>query len=124
MAGQTSILLIEDEKTMAELYKTTLELAGFKVTLAIDGKVALARALHEPYDMIILDLMLPLVNGMDVLKVLGEKGILPKTPVVVFTNLPDELEEAKKLGAREYFIKAEMTPDQLVEQVKKILAKP
>lgn len=109
---------------MAELYKTTLELAGFKVTLAIDGKVALARALHEPYDMIILDLMLPLVNGMDVLKVLGEKGILPKTPVVVFTNLPDELEEAKKLGAREYFIKAEMTPDQLVEQVKKILAKP
>lgn len=124
MTGQVKILLIEDEKTMAELYKTTLELAGFEVVVAIDGQAGLARALHEPYDLIILDLMLPIVNGMDVLKVLGEKGILPKTPVVVFTNLPDESEAAKTLGAREYLIKAEMTPDQLVEQVKKILTKP
>lgn len=119
---RSKILLIEDDQALVKLYQTALELADFEVVVAFDGKVGLARALHEQYQLIILDLMLPQMNGLDVLKVLGDKGIINQTPVIVLTNLDkEELEEAKRLGARECFVKVSLTPDELVEKVEQFV---
>lgn len=119
--NDSKVLLIEDDEAIANLYRLSLERGGFQVVVAADGKAGLAHALHEDYSVILLDIMLPQMNGFDILRVLGEKGRLAKTPVVVISNMTrEELAEAKRLGARDFFIKAQITPDQLLDRVRKI----
>ncbi len=118
------VLLIEDEEALAQLYRTNLELAGYQVDEAHDGKVGLAYALHHNPDLILLDLMLPVMNGFDVLKILNDNGLTQKIPVLVITNLSqDEITEAKELGAAECIIKAEVTPEEVIEKVQEHLKK-
>ncbi len=117
--NKKKILLIEDDTTLCQLYRTNLELSGFEVEEAHDGKLGLNFALHHNPDLILLDLMLPLMNGFDLLKVMHDMGLTEKIPVLVITNLPeDETQEAKKLGACECIIKAEVTPEEVIEKIK------
>lgn len=120
--GKKKILLIEDDKFLCQIYKFNLELAGFDLEEAHDGKVGLAYALNHKPDLIILDLMLPGVNGLELLGIIKGKETTKDIPVLVLTNLSgDEMEEAKKLGAACCFLKTEVTPKALTEEVKKLL---
>lgn len=122
MGEKKKVLLIEDEKALCQIYRLNLELAGFEVEEAHDGKVGLVYALNHQPDLIILDLMLPQINGLDLLKIIKEKETTQNIPVFVLTNLSgEEIEEAQKLGACGCFLKAEITAEKLTEEVKNLL---
>lgn len=116
------ILLLEDDLGICQIYRRNLELADFLVEESHDGKEGLNFALHHQPDLILLDLMLPGINGLELLKVLRETETTKNIPVIVLTNLSEEeIEEAKKLGANEGFIKANTEPQQLIETIQKTL---
>ncbi len=117
------ILLVEDEDFIRQLYKRQFEKAGFIIEDFANGKDGLAAALQNVYDLVLLDIMLPDVNGIDILKQIKENQRVGKTPVVMLTNLgqDDVIKEGFKYGATGYLIKAAYTPDQVVQEVSSIL---
>lgn len=118
-----TILLIEDDPSLHTIYQTLFRNQGWNVDSAHDGKVGLTKALHSKPDIILLDLMLPVMNGLDVLKVLKETDTTKGIPVIVVTNLSDgmEIEECRSLGVVDCILKAENTPDQILEKVKLVI---
>lgn len=116
------ILLIEDDKSLCRLYKIVLNDAGILMDESHDGKTGLTKALHGDYDLIVLDLMLPIMNGFDVLKILREKNHTKNLPIIILTNLSGpEIEEVKEWHVSAFILKASATPVQLVEQIKNVL---
>ncbi len=114
---QKRVLCIEDEQFIGELYKRSLEKAGYSADIVADGKVGLERALSDEYDIILLDIMVPQLLGIDILhQVRAEKPNL-KAKIIITTNLEqDEKSRAAiEQEADGYLIKAEITPRQLVE---------
>ncbi|HSX44157.1 MAG TPA: response regulator [Candidatus Saccharimonadales bacterium] len=111
------ILIIEDELFIGELYARALKKAGYEVTVELDGMKGLSTALTDTFDLILLDLMVPNMLGMDILRHLREEKPDLHSKIVVTTNLDqsktvrDEVENQ----ADGYLIKAEITPKQLVE---------
>jgi CheY-like chemotaxis protein len=101
------ILLIEDEKMLANLVSSKLKDKGFTVTIADDGYKGLAAILEDKPDMVLLDMMLPILSGFDILEELRKKNILPDLPLIIISNSgqPIEIERALKLGAMGYVIK-------------------
>lgn len=114
------ILITEDEKPMGRALQIKFEKNGFSVTNASDGEEALAFLEKETFDVILLDLIMPKINGFKVLETLKDQGI--KTPVCVMTNLSQEedKEKATKLGARDFFVKSDIAAAEIVERVKSI----
>ncbi|OGK21970.1 hypothetical protein A3C23_00355 [Candidatus Roizmanbacteria bacterium RIFCSPHIGHO2_02_FULL_37_13b] len=118
------ILLVDDDQYLRELYTEVLQTAGYEVTTAIDGEQALNTIVKGGYDLILLDIMMPRLDGIGVLKSLKDKTInLPNGPIVLLTNLAHDpvILEATSLGAKTYLIKADITPDQLLVKVKEYL---
>lgn len=117
------ILIIEDEKPMAQLLKSTLEHEGFVVKNTINGKEGLLLLSKETFNLILLDLVIPRVDGFEVLKELKEKKIT--TPIMVLTNLGQSEDEkkARDLGALEFFIKADISMTDIIKKVKDLLSK-
>lgn len=111
------ILLIEDDFYIRSLYKTVFEKNGFIVTEAADGKEALQKIKEDSFNLIILDLMLPGISGMEVLKSVRK---FSQTPIYILTNIGNEetLQEAMASGAQAYFVKVNYTPNQLVAAIK------
>ncbi len=116
-----SILIAEDEKSMANALDLKLRSAGFETTLVYDGEAAVASARSNPFDLIILDLVMPKKDGFFVLAELKKLKIA--TPVIVSSNLSQEedIKRARELGARDYFVKSDTTLAQVVEKVKQAL---
>lgn len=121
MAKAKRILCIEDEIFISELYKRALENAGYQVDTVNNGEAGLHKAVSGDYDIILLDIMLPTMNGVDIL--FKMKGPLVRPPlrskVIITTNL-DQTEEARQQVeelADGYLIKAEITPSELVESI-------
>lgn len=115
------ILIVEDEVTIADLEKDYLELSGFEVEVANDGEVGLEKALHEDYNLIILDLMLPGIDGFEICRqIRGEKN----TPVIVVSAKKDDIDKIRGLGlgADDYITKP-FSPSELVARVKAHLAR-
>ena len=122
MEGKKKILLIEDDLALCQIYRLNFEMAGFELEEAHDGKVGLVYALNHKPDVIILDLMLPGINGFELLKVIKEKETSKNIPVLILTNLSgEEMEEAKRLGAHDCLLKAKVTPKLLIEKTREIL---
>ena len=120
------ILLVEDDAFVRDLYNTVLTKAGYEIEIANDGEEAVGMAGYKIYDLILLDIMLPKLTGMEVLKELRADGARAKdTPVYLLTNLGEEniMEEAYKLGANGYLLKAKYLPKQLVDEVDKFFDK-
>jgi CheY-like chemotaxis protein len=118
------ILLVEDEFFIRDLYERYLTKNGYEVISAIDGEDGLNKAKENKVDLILLDIMMPKLTGMEVLKkIKTEDNISKDTPVYLLTNLGPEsiIKEAFKLGAEGYLLKAKMLPKQIVEEIKKIL---
>lgn len=117
---QKTILLIEDDKFLYDLYKKVLAEAGFLVEVADDGEKGLAAAKSKKYDLVLLDIMLPKKNGVDVLKELKASNTIGKTsPVIVLSNLgqDDIIKQCLGLGAIGYLIKVENLPQEIVRKV-------
>ncbi|MBI2021859.1 response regulator [Candidatus Daviesbacteria bacterium] len=119
------ILLVEDELFIRELYERTLSQSGFTIITAVDGLEALELAKKKP-DLILLDIMLPKVHGLDVLKKLKSDNETKNIPVVLITNLGQEsiIKEAFNMGAQGYLMKSRVTPYEILEQVKNFLVNP
>ena len=115
------ILIVEDEAAIADLEKDYLELSGFEVEVANDGKTGLGRALSEEYDLIILDLMLPGVDGFEICRqVRAEKN----TPIIMVSAKKDDIDKIRGLGlgADDYMTKP-FSPSELVARVKAHMAR-
>jgi CheY-like chemotaxis protein len=117
------ILLIEDEFFIRDLYERYLKKSGYDVLTAIDGEDGLNKATSNPVDLILLDIMMPKMTGIEVLEKIKEEGSIAKTtPVYLLTNQVQEsiIKEAFKLGAEGYLIKAQLLPKQIVEEIQNI----
>jgi DNA-binding response OmpR family regulator len=111
------ILIIEDEVFIGELYTRALTKAGYQVTTEVDGMKGLSAALTDTYDIILLDIMVPNMLGMDILRHLREEKPDLRAKIIITTNL-DQAKEVRaevEKQADGYLVKAEITPRQLVE---------
>lgn len=115
------ILIIEDDESIAEIEKDYLELNEFEVDIENDGKKGLERALNTPYDLIILDLMLPSMDGFDICR---EISIHKDIPIIMVTAKKDDIDKIRGLGlgADDYMTKP-FSPSELVARVKAHLAR-
>lgn len=120
-----TILIIEDEPALLALYQQVLKDAGFNVNTASEGEVGFDLILDSSWDLLLLDIMLPKRDGLEILKELREYNDWKKGKVVMMTNLNSEeiINNAFELGADGYLIKSETQPDKLIEEVVAFLSK-
>lgn len=121
--GKTSVLVVEDDQFLRDLIVRKLDNEGFAVTEAIDGEEALHKIQEEKPQLILLDIILPGIDGFEVLKRLQSTPELSKIPVVILSNLgqKDDIDRGIELGAKDYLIKAHFTPSEIVEKVKTVI---
>ena len=116
------ILVVDDDPLIARMYAHKMEIDGYDVDVASNGEDALAFVRKRKPDLILLDVMMPKMNGVETLKALKEDGKTKNIPVIILTNLgdkPDDVAQAKKLGALEYLVKSEIPLKELSEKIKK-----
>lgn len=114
------ILIVENEPNLLELYRLALEQAGFEVATAVNGEMGFTFAKSSPPDLVLLDILMPKVDGYEMLRKLKKEATTKGITVVIFSNLSqkEEIEKGLKLGAKDYIIKTSLTPKMLVEKVK------
>ena len=119
------ILLIEDEEMLASMYSTKFKNDGFDIEISGDGEDGLKKLEKETYDFILLDIILPKLDGFAVLSEIRKGGKNSKTPVLLLTNLGQEedVKKGEKLGASGYLVKANFTPTQVISKIKELLNK-
>ena len=118
------ILIVEDEPFILETYSRELSKAGHLITQAVEGNNGLELATTQKYDLILLDIMLPGTNGIDILRAIKSNPTTKDTPTIMLTNLGQEsvVEEAFRIGAQGYILKINVLPTQLVRKVKNYFA--
>lgn len=121
------ILVIEDDTFLRDLYIEILEAAGYTVDSAVDGESGLQKMSAGGYDLVLLDIMLPKMDGLSILRKVKETppAILNKA-IVVLSNLGQDsaITDAIALGAKGYMIKSDYTPDQAIKQFKTFMGEP
>ncbi|HZJ34966.1 MAG TPA: response regulator [Candidatus Angelobacter sp.] len=124
MAAKT-ILCIEDDRFIGEMYVRSLKKAGFEVDWVVDGNDGLIAARNKPYDVILLDVMLPERRGTEILESLrgGKEDLIPKSHVIVLTNFEQDEESriAMQKNADAYLIKADITPKKLISVIQQLV---
>ena len=126
MADQkTKILLVEDEEMLANMYEVKFQNEGFILIKALDGMQGLELGKQEKPDFILLDIIMPKMDGFSVLKSLKEDPATKAIPVMLLTNLgqDEDVKRGKELGSVGYLVKANVTPSEVVDAVKKEIAK-
>jgi len=119
------ILVVEDDEIILRALYLTLHEAGFGIATATDGESGYKMAERIQPDLVLLDLILPKMDGFEFLEAFKSNMKLKEIPVVALSNLGDKdsIDKAKDLGAMDYFVKAETDLSELVKKVKKILEK-
>ena len=114
------IMVVEDEQYLRELYVQILQQEGYVVDIAEDGEQALAKLTQNEYDLILLDVILPKMDGLQILEKLSKMGKKNFNNTVLLTNLGQDLVVAKALdyGVRGYMVKSDFTPEELIKEVK------
>ena len=115
------IIIVEDDPMIAEIYDRKFTELGFAVLLAENGKQALETIKLKEIDVVLTDLIMPEMGGLELIKNLCSGEYDPKIKIIVLSNLFDSRDEAIKLGANGFLAKASFTPTEMVEEVKKIL---
>ena len=119
------ILFIEDDRFIADMYRLGLEVGGWQVDVAHDGEEGLRRALADPPALVLLDLLLPRMDGVEVLRRLRDNELTREVPVLIISNasgLSGREDEARSLGIVDWMVKANTTPGALATRVRRILS--
>jgi CheY-like chemotaxis protein len=124
MAGSKKILFVEDDKNISDMYSRMLIKAGYQVEFAYNGAEGLDKALATTYDLILMDIMMPELTGIEVLQRLQEKNALTATKVVMLTNYAQDttMHDALRAQADGYLIKTDVIPSKLLTLVTKLLS--
>ena len=125
MASKHKILIVEDDGLLQKMYKMKFMLEGYDVDTADNGEDGLEKARTGSPDIVLLDILMPKLNGLQVLAELRRDPALKKTPVVMLTNLSnmDKIEQAISMGAAGYLVKSGTTPKDVLDFVKDTIAK-
>ncbi|MFA6048079.1 MAG: response regulator [Parcubacteria group bacterium] len=117
------ILIVEDDSFVMDIYHTKLTQEGFKVSTAANGMEALKKLEKERPDLILLDIIMPYVDGLEVLKKVRMMEQMKSVPIILLTNLSqkEEVDEGLALGANDYLIKSHFTPSEVLEKINKYL---
>lgn len=117
------ILIVEDDKFLRDLLERKLKKEEFTIETAIDGEEAVNKINSWLPDLILLDLIIPKIDGFEVLRQTKSKPATKEIPVVILSNLgqQEEIEKGLNLGAVDYLVKAHLTPDEIIAKIKKIL---
>lgn len=117
------ILLVEDEASLKELYRELLFSEGFDVDVVEDGKTAFEKLKKGGYDLVLLDIRLPEMDGLQILAGLTDEEKSTNKKIVMLTNFSDErvIKEAYKLGATGYLMKSALNPDDVLHEVQAFL---
>ncbi|MDP4038803.1 MAG: response regulator [bacterium] len=120
------ILLVEDDINLRDIYYARFEAEGYQISVASNGEEALAAAVKERPDVILLDIMMPRISGFDVLDIIRSTPEIAHTKVIMMTALSEESdrERGKKLGVDEYLVKSQVTLEEVVDTVKRVLGEP
>jgi two-component system alkaline phosphatase synthesis response regulator PhoP len=120
---KAKLLLVEDDVTLVKMYERKFKSDGYEVEIAYDGLDGLKKATNNPPDLIVLDLMLPKLDGISVFKKMRSQAKTFRTPVLLLTNFDQEdaVFECFKLGAVDYLLKSEVTPQQVVAKIENLL---
>lgn len=123
--AKEKILLIEDEKDLGTLYVEILTDEGYDVTWAKDGEQGLKKLQNGGYDLVLLDIKMPKMDGLQVLEALTQTDKRKNGPIVVLSQFSHEtlIKKALKLGARGYLIKSSLNPEQTLHEVRVYLAR-
>ena len=121
-----SILLVEDDPFLIDIYTTKLKESGFGVEVASDGESALRKVKEKEPGLVILDIVLPQLDGWEILRQIKSDPKLKNIKIIILSNLgqKEEVERGVELGAVKYLIKAHYTPSQVVEEIKEIYGLP
>lgn len=117
------ILIVEDEPFLRRIISEHLRESGYLVTEAVDGEEGLKKLQEEQFDLVLLDLLLPGMDGFELLAQLKKEEKLNKIPVLILSNLGqrEEIEKGLSLGAADYLIKAHVTPEEVLAKIREIL---
>ncbi|PIY97035.1 MAG: response regulator [Candidatus Kerfeldbacteria bacterium CG_4_10_14_0_8_um_filter_42_10] len=123
MNSKQKILLIEDDKMLLEMYSSKFNREGYDIVTAENGSDGLKLAKENKPDLILLDIILPKLDGFATLKEIRGDANIKNTPVILLTNLgqDQDIQKGKALGADDYFVKANHTPTEVVEKVRELL---
>ena len=119
MPAQKKIVLIEDDKFLVKALTFQMETSGYELHVATDGETGLNLIKNIQPDIVLLDVMIPKMNGFEVMSNLKKNDSLKNIPVIFFSNLgqEEEIEKGKSLGAVDYIVKANIDLDQLVSKI-------
>lgn len=119
------VLLIEDEKDIRDVYAEYLRDNGYEVLEAQDGTTGLKKALEEPWDVLLLDIMLPGEDGLQLIKKIKAIDVVKDRPIIALTNLNIDsvINEMFDYGADGFLVKSDITPDKIVTEIETVLQK-
>lgn len=125
MKRGSKVLIVDDDKTLAEMYQERLEIAGFPTTICFNGEEALRKINSEKPDIILLDIMMPKINGYETLASIRSDPQTKDIPVVMLTSLMRDFNRGKAVavGANDYLIKSETTPADVLTTISEVLEK-
>ena len=118
MSAKKKVLLIEDEESLRSVMKTALEEYGFEVVVAVDGEEGIASIREGLADIILLDIVLPKIDGFEILKTLTLKE-KKQAPIIIFSVSTEPLskEKLKELGVVDWIVKSEINPNQIIDKI-------
>jgi DNA-binding response OmpR family regulator len=122
---KTRILIVDDNPTLLEMYKARLESGGYDVVTALDGEQALSKAIDYLPHCILLDIMMPRVNGFDVLENIRSTAETKNIPVIMLTALIQDSNKQKGIeeGADDYIVKSETMPGEVIVKIEEVIKK-
>ncbi len=123
--AKKSILIVEDDVVIARLLENRLKRSGYVVRVVRDGSEGLEAIEKKKPDLVLLDIVMPKVDGYMVLQELRDKKLLPELPVIVISNSgePVEIKRIQAMGIRDYLIKVNMNPGEVLEKVNTVFGK-
>ncbi len=123
--NQTHVLIVEDDVFLAEIYQKKFEMEGFKVSMANNGEKGLADIKKKKPNIVLLDILLPKLDGFAVLEAAKADAAIKNIPIILLTNLgqKDDVQRGLDEGAADYLIKTHFKPSEVVDKVRKVLQK-
>lgn len=124
VSGAAKILIVEDDRYISKMYQLKLSLDGFDVQVADNGRIGIEKAKELVPDIILTDILMPEVDGFEVIRVIKNDPTLKNIPILIMSNLgqEDHIQKGLQLGALGYIVKSQYTPSKVVDKIKEVLS--